>query len=147
MSSSPSHLIAVNSPSPHNSLHHHQLSSPSNTTLTTTLPSYQVRFSLLQAAHYGAPQDRLRFFLVAARSGRTLPHLPQPTHDLSSLPVKCGSIKMPLELAGGAVRIEAVNPGTGRAPHRAVTIGDAIGDLRRFHWYVCESCARGSRMR
>uniref|UniRef100_D8PU80 DNA (cytosine-5-)-methyltransferase n=2 Tax=Schizophyllum commune (strain H4-8 / FGSC 9210) TaxID=578458 RepID=D8PU80_SCHCM len=41
---------------------------------------------------------------------------------------------MPLELAGGPVRIEAVNPGAGRAPHKAVTIGDAIGDLRRFHW-------------
>ncbi|KAL1691581.1 S-adenosyl-L-methionine-dependent methyltransferase [Schizophyllum commune] len=41
---------------------------------------------------------------------------------------------MPLELVGGAVRIEAVNPGTGRAPHKAVTIGDAIGDLKRFHW-------------
>lgn len=29
--------------------------------------SYQVRFSLLQAGHYGAPQSRVRFFLFAAK--------------------------------------------------------------------------------
>ena len=30
--------------------------------------SYQVRFSLLQAGHYGAPQSRVRFFLFAAKA-------------------------------------------------------------------------------
>lgn len=31
------------------------------------LLSYQVEFSLLQAGHYGAPQTRIRFFLIAAK--------------------------------------------------------------------------------
>ncbi|KAL1742173.1 S-adenosyl-L-methionine-dependent methyltransferase [Schizophyllum fasciatum] len=41
---------------------------------------------------------------------------------------------MTLHLAEGKARAQAVDPGIGRAPHSAVTIGDAIGDLRRFHW-------------
>ena len=43
--------------------------------------SYQVRFALLQAAHDGTPQRRIRFFLVAAKQDQVLPELPQPTHD------------------------------------------------------------------
>ncbi|KZT09519.1 S-adenosyl-L-methionine-dependent methyltransferase [Laetiporus sulphureus 93-53] len=89
--------------------------------------SYQVRFGLLQAAHYGTPQSRIRFILIAARQGSLLPELPQPTHDF---PLKNElSIKFPN--AGTAKPIRTAN---GVAPFRFVTIDDAISDLPRFHW-------------
>ncbi|KAH9942756.1 S-adenosyl-L-methionine-dependent methyltransferase [Amylocystis lapponica] len=89
--------------------------------------NYQVRFGLLQAAHYGTPQARVRFFLVAARSSYILPHLPQPTHDfplVDSLEIKFpnGQPKRPIRTARGV------------APFPFVTIEDAIADLPRFDW-------------
>ncbi|KAL0570623.1 hypothetical protein V5O48_011340 [Marasmius crinis-equi] len=47
--------------------------------------NYQVRFTLLQAGQYGTPQDRIRFFLVAAKLGKPLPELPQPAHDFDNV--------------------------------------------------------------
>ncbi|KAF4604708.1 hypothetical protein EYR40_003486 [Pleurotus pulmonarius] len=58
---------------------------------------YQYRFALLQAAHYGTPQQRVRFFLVASRFGNPLPDIPQPSHYFppnETLPeaLKCTSL-------------------------------------------------------
>ncbi|KAF8640653.1 hypothetical protein AX17_000310 [Amanita inopinata Kibby_2008] len=88
---------------------------------------YQVRFCLLQAGHYGTPQGRVRFFLVAALDGTPLPELPQPTHDFPQtnrllISLSTGDIIQPIKTTGGT------------APHPSVTIHDAISDLPRFDW-------------
>ncbi|KAJ3915519.1 hypothetical protein F5877DRAFT_81752 [Lentinula edodes] len=91
---------------------------------------YQVRFSLLQAAHYGVPQGRVRFFLIATLPGTPLPELPQPTHYF------------PLEGVAPHLRITLTNDRTieplqtdrGITLFPLVTVADAIGDLRRFDW-------------
>ena len=91
--------------------------------------SYQVRFGLLQAAHYGAPQRRNRFFLIAAVDGHPLPELPQPSHDF---PDAHGlAIKLPVN--GRYIR--PIRSDNGTAPYPVVTIQDAISDLPRFDWY------------
>ena len=38
-------------------------------------------YRVLNAAHYGVPQDRWRLFLLGARKGHPLPRYPQPTHE------------------------------------------------------------------
>jgi len=38
-------------------------------------------YQVLNAAHYGVPQDRWRLFLLGARKGHPLPEYPQPTHE------------------------------------------------------------------
>jgi DNA (cytosine-5)-methyltransferase 1 len=68
--------------------------------------SYSPSWAVLNAAEYGVPQIRTRFFLVADREGRTF-RFPTPTH--------CAS---PTSSAGGSLF---------RRP--AVTAWDAIGDL------------------
>ena len=92
--------------------------------------SYQVRFCLLQAAHYGTPQTRVRFFLFGARRRYPLPAAPKPTHDFP--PTHKLDIRFPNGDVARAVRAEA-----GIASFKFVTIDDAISDLPRFDW--CES--------
>ncbi|KAJ7508728.1 hypothetical protein B0H11DRAFT_1966459 [Mycena galericulata] len=89
---------------------------------------YQVRFSLLQAGNYGAPQNRVRFFLVAAQHGIPLPDIPQPTHDFEV--VNQLRIKLPLR----KVPIDPVRTTRGTMAHASVSIEDAIGDLPPFDW-------------
>ncbi|RDB29208.1 DNA (cytosine-5)-methyltransferase 3 [Hypsizygus marmoreus] len=88
---------------------------------------YQSRFALLQAGHYGTPQRRNRFFLVAALDGHLLPDIPQPTHDFPD--TRGLEIKFPI-----GDNICPVRRDNGTAPHPFVTIDDAIGDLPRFDW-------------
>ncbi|KAG8219377.1 S-adenosyl-L-methionine-dependent methyltransferase [Butyriboletus roseoflavus] len=88
---------------------------------------YQLRCGLLQAAHYGTPQRRVRFFLIAAKRGLELPPFPQPTHDF---PVTDGlEIKFPEELI-----LRPITTLPGVAPHRYVSVHDAISDLPKFDW-------------
>jgi len=94
------------------------------------LLSYQVRYGILQAAHYGTPQTRARFFMVAAKNGFPLPELPQPTHDFPV--VDALEIKFPV-----GHHIRPIWTRTGYAPHRFITIDDAISDLPRFDWCSC----------
>ncbi|TFK56344.1 S-adenosyl-L-methionine-dependent methyltransferase [Heliocybe sulcata] len=89
--------------------------------------NYQVRFTLLQAGHYGSPQTRVRFFLVAASNDQHLPSFPQPTHDFP--PPDNLDIKTP---NGDVLHWLRMTRGT--APHPAVTVQDAISDLLRFDW-------------
>jgi len=90
---------------------------------------YQCRFAVLQAAHYGTPQGRVRFFLVGARRGLPLPDLPQPSHDF---PLEDALV---IHLPGGR-DVHPILAVQGTAPHRFVTVEEAIGDLKRFDWYV-----------
>ena len=41
---------------------------------------YQTKLGILQAGHYGLPQNRWRVFIWGAQRGRRLPAFPQPTH-------------------------------------------------------------------
>lgn len=88
--------------------------------------SYQVRFGLLQAAHYGTPQARVRFFLIAAQCSYPLPLLPQPTH---SFPLQDG-----LEMKFTFDSMQPIRTSDGVAPYKFVSIDDAIADLPRFDW-------------
>jgi DNA (cytosine-5)-methyltransferase 1 len=88
---------------------------------------YQTVFGNLQAGHYGAPQTRLRFFLIAAQQGLPLPSLPQPTHafpDGKSLKIKlCDETEIiPVDGSGHTIA------------HKFVSIKDAIGDLPLWDW-------------
>lgn len=88
---------------------------------------YQYRFALLQAAHYGTPQQRVRFFLVASRFGHPLPDIPQPSHhfplnETLSVNLPTGSILSPVKQIRGS------------QAHQFVTVDDAISDLPRFDW-------------
>lgn len=69
---------------------------------------YAPAFAVINAADYGVPQLRARFFLVAARDGTTF-RLPAPTH-------------------GSDEEIHGSLPGIGPQPYR--TAWDAIGDIR-----------------
>ncbi|KAG1717820.1 S-adenosyl-L-methionine-dependent methyltransferase [Suillus lakei] len=89
--------------------------------------NYQVRYGILQAGHYGTPQTRVRFFMVAAKSGHPLPQLPQPTHAFPA--VDALGIDLPV-----GHHIRPIWTETGYAPHQFVTIDDAISDLPRFDW-------------
>ncbi|KAK1226494.1 hypothetical protein PQX77_010578 [Marasmius sp. AFHP31] len=72
---------------------------------------YQVRHGVLQAGEYGTPQNRERFFLIAAKGDLSLPELPEPTHFFPTH--KNPSPKY-------------------NVPHHIVTINDAISDLQPF---------------
>ncbi|KIL00792.1 hypothetical protein PAXRUDRAFT_29521 [Paxillus rubicundulus Ve08.2h10] len=88
---------------------------------------YQLRCGLLQAAHYGTPQTRVRFFLIAAKRGLELPNLPQPTHDF---PLRDS---LELKFPNGTI-IQPIRTLPGIAQHRYVSVHDAISDLPVFHW-------------
>ena len=97
-------------------------------------PSYQVRYGLLQAGHYGVPQRRVRFFLIAAEEGQVLPELPQPTHEFPVVNVL--QIKHPKQDNRTTHTIRPIRTTKGTAAHPFVTIESAIGDLPRFDWYL-----------
>lgn len=101
--------------------------------------SYQVRFCLLQAAHYGTPQTRVRFFLFAARRGYPLMATPKPTHDFP--PTNRLEVRFP---NGDIARAVHAEPGI--APFRYVSIDDAISDLPRFDWCVSNNYTHSIRL-
>ncbi|KAJ7150376.1 S-adenosyl-L-methionine-dependent methyltransferase [Mycena filopes] len=90
---------------------------------------YQIRFSLIQAGNYGAPQNRVRFFLIAARHGLPLPAMPQPTHDFEVT----NQLRMRLPY-NHRPQVVPIRTTRGRAAHASVSIEDAIGDLPPFDW-------------
>lgn len=58
---------------------------------------YEVRlpWRVLNAAHFGVPQDRQRLFLMGARRGLPLPAYPEPTHSAAGTPAKAGCLVGP----------------------------------------------------
>lgn len=91
-----------------------------------TAMGYQARFSLQQAGMYGVPQSRRRFFIWGVLRGHTLPQFPQPTHTFP----KPGSLSMLLPNVG--VRLEPVTARS--APHRYISVSEAISDLPAFEY-------------
>lgn len=86
-----------------------------------------MQVKLLNAAHYGSPQDRTRVIIWAAQFGLPMPYYPIPTHILLKsnvgVPRKVSTIgQIPF-----ARRRE--NDEINFAPFREVTVKNAIGDL------------------
>ena len=85
---------------------------------------FSVRLGILQAGHYGVPQNRWRVFVWGAKPGCSVPSFPEPTHSF------------PRTTVFGATRFREFivkPPANGRtlfwSPFPAVTVRDAIGDL------------------
>ncbi|KAK1234239.1 hypothetical protein PQX77_002546 [Marasmius sp. AFHP31] len=97
-------------------------------TQALTEMNYQLRFARLQAGHYGTPQDRIRFILVAAKLGKPLPQLPQPTHEFEN------PDRLLMRLADERVTRPILTE-RGRALHGMVSIEDACHDLARWDWH------------
>ncbi|KAF8261693.1 S-adenosyl-L-methionine-dependent methyltransferase [Lactarius quietus] len=77
---------------------------------------YQVRFNALQARVYGSPQNRRRVIIWGARRESTQ-----------------YSVQLDMGLRLDPVTRDPERPYDG-APHRAVTVDDAISDLPKFDW-------------
>ncbi|KAF8963951.1 S-adenosyl-L-methionine-dependent methyltransferase [Flammula alnicola] len=92
--------------------------------------NYQVRFGQLQAGHYGTPQRRVRFFIIAAKHGKVLPEFPQATHDFP----ENKSLDMSIKVGAKTHRIAPIRTANGIAHHAFVSVEDAIWDLPRFDW-------------
>lgn len=101
---------------------------------------YQVRYQLLQAAHYGVPQSRTRIIFIGAKRGLTMPEFPVPVFAFPK-----SSMMLPLFAAQGGEPLKMPPPSRWKskwvgtklglpdfhqcAPHEMVSILDAIGDL------------------
>ncbi|THH22378.1 hypothetical protein EUX98_g8210 [Antrodiella citrinella] len=89
--------------------------------------NYQVRYGLLQAAHYGTPQSRVRFFLIASQHNTPLPAFPMPVYafpEKDALEIRSAKLPRPIAPIFAATKVV----------HNLVTIEDAIGDLPQFDW-------------
>jgi DNA (cytosine-5)-methyltransferase 1 len=89
---------------------------------------YQVRFKILQAGQYGAPQDRQRLIFFGAKRGCKLAEFPIPTH---AFPRAADNYRLLLKNDHIPPAKRGRGPGDDHifAPHTGVTIQDAIGDL------------------
>jgi DNA (cytosine-5)-methyltransferase 1 len=84
---------------------------------------YETRLGILQAGHYGVPQNRWRVFVVAAAKGSTLPSFPVPTHAFPRTTI----------FGATGFRANVVRPPGASdlfwQPVPNVTVWDAISDL------------------
>ncbi|KAJ6559081.1 S-adenosyl-L-methionine-dependent methyltransferase [Mycena vulgaris] len=93
---------------------------------------YQMRLGVVQAGQYGAPQYRERVIFLAVKGGCTMPELPMPTHAFVTVN-SARWFKIPGE---GYIRPPTSQGGKTDlfTAHPAVTVNDAISDLRAFDW-------------
>jgi DNA (cytosine-5)-methyltransferase 1 len=84
---------------------------------------YETRLGILQAGHYGVPQNRWRVFIVAATKGSALPPFPKPTHSFPRTTI----------FGATGYRANVVRPPEGGdlfwQPLPNMTVWDAISDL------------------
>jgi DNA (cytosine-5)-methyltransferase 1 len=85
---------------------------------------YRVALGILQAGHYGLPQNRWRVFVWGAAVGSRIPGFPQPTHQFPRTTI----------FGATAFRKHVVTSPNADAtlfwrPQSMVTVGDAISDL------------------
>ncbi|KAG9296763.1 hypothetical protein G9A89_001396 [Geosiphon pyriformis] len=92
-----------------------------------TAMGYQTRFSVQQAGNHEVPQTRRRLFIWGAKIGSNLPNFPQP----SSCFGQRASISIPIPDGESFHYNFRTN---GHAPHRSITVGDAINDLPEFEY-------------
>jgi DNA (cytosine-5)-methyltransferase 1 len=90
----------------------------------------RLQYSLSASANFGVPQDRERFFIIAALTGNPIPpSIAEPTHYSPARK------NIDVHLHGGGKTFSTPSkPGWAAFPQ--VTIEDAISDLPRFDWYV-----------
>jgi len=88
--------------------------------------NYQVTFKILQAGHYGCPQNRKRLFIWGGPPQGTMPKFPEATHAFSS-----HGLHLPVAAEDG---LRSVPPPehAGAAPLPPIAVRDAISDLPRI---------------
>ena len=104
-------------------------------TASRSFPGYEVDFRILNAAHYGVPQDRFRIVVVGTRrdvadkAGKS--ELPSPRHySLAQAHFKGGRSHTFHYAIGYRRRLEqSAIPQIGPRLEAPVTVGEAIGDL------------------
>ncbi|KAJ1823141.1 hypothetical protein LPJ60_001754 [Coemansia sp. RSA 2675] len=94
---------------------------------TLTTMGYQARFYLLQAGNYGLAQSRRRLFVWACKRGCRLPGVPRPIttfgkSNQTTITFPDGTVYAPLAHFNG------------NAPHHAISVEDAIGDLPKYEF-------------
>ncbi|KAH7397790.1 S-adenosyl-L-methionine-dependent methyltransferase [Cadophora sp. MPI-SDFR-AT-0126] len=97
---------------------------------TFTSMGYQVQCAILNAEEHGAPQSRPRVFIWATLPGYRLPEYPQPEYVYKS---RADSVLFEPERKLGAYDFYWHRQRRS-APHRVVTLGDALTDLPAFDW-------------
>ena len=110
---------------------------------------YQVRYKLLQAAHYGVPQSRARIIFFGAKRGLALPEFPAPVYAYPKGVVRAS---IPIGENGKLTKIpppsrwKSKKAANGHeklfhqcAPFETTTIFGAIGDLVSWYSRICSS--------
>ncbi|KAJ1737906.1 hypothetical protein LPJ72_000061 [Coemansia sp. Benny D160-2] len=94
---------------------------------TLTTMGYQARFYVLQAGNYGIAQSRRRLFVWACKRGLRLPGVPQPVTTFGK------SKQTQINFPDGTTYAPLAHL-NGNAPHHAITVREAIGDLPKFEF-------------
>ncbi|KAL0946534.1 hypothetical protein HGRIS_012742 [Hohenbuehelia grisea] len=99
---------------------------------------YQVKHRVLEAAQYGAPQNRLRVIFWGAKRGVPIPSFPIPTHGFIHSRRAPSNYQQPhgtpLRPVTRVFDPDEPNAWGLYAPMLPVTINDAISDLPAFDW-------------
>jgi DNA (cytosine-5)-methyltransferase 1 len=109
---------------------------------------YTCAYTLLNAAHYGVPQMRERFFLMAIHEcAGTAVTFPEPTNHLDLPPGYRGTRQVALKVLKSGDSSSRYMPSlTSRASTRpAVTVGDALADLPPITAHLEGTDKRGAR--
>lgn len=85
---------------------------------------YQAQLGILQAGHYGLPQNRWRVFVFAAAKGQLLPSYPLPTHEFPRVTLFGASA-----FRQNVVKLNSEGADLFCSPLPTVTVGEAISDL------------------
>ncbi|KAJ2813882.1 hypothetical protein H4S07_000336 [Coemansia furcata] len=94
---------------------------------TLTTMGYQARFYLLQAGNYGLAQSRRRLFVWACKRGCRLPGVPRPITTFGK------SNQTNINFPDGTIYAPHAHF-NGNAPHHAISVDDAIGDLPKYEF-------------